>query len=169
MVRKLIAANQLVGGVVGIALFLYGILFGRSATESLPALVLWACEIFLYGVAVCAGYALLRNDPRGYRLSLAVQACQLLRFTSPYVAYVFTCGTFLTYTFAPYAPGGKSDIRFALGAELPADSPLSIGVNAIAALSLLWLIRSLQALKTRSSVPSRDQPDRNVTAPDPSL
>ncbi len=150
MLRRLIAANQLLGGVAGIVLFL--IFFHEAAASGLPPFVMWACQLFLCVAAAWAGWLLWRDDRRGYRLSLAVQACQLLKFTSPYVAYVFLCGVAFTYTFAPYDPAGKSDIRLGVGAEFPGLAPLSFGVNLIAALSMLWLIRRLRVLQTHPQV-----------------
>jgi len=166
MLRKLIAANQIAGGVSWMVLMPLFLLSGRQAAQSFFDLVLWGCELSLYGAAIYAGYLLWRNDRRGYRLSIAIQACALLKLTSSLVAFNFICGLFLTYAYAPYAPKaiGRSTLGVGFGPiplgapdQLALDSPFSLGVNVVAAMCLLWLIRNVRALKTRPPAPPQDE------------
>jgi hypothetical protein len=166
MLRKLIAANQIAGGASWMVLMPLFLLSGRQAAQSFFDLVLWGCEFALYGAAIYAGYLLWHNDRRGYRLSIAIQACQLLKLTSSLVAFNFTCGLSLTYAYAPYVPKaiGRSTLQAGFGpiplggpGQLAFDSPFSLGVNVVAAMCLLWLIRHVRALKTRPAAPPQDE------------
>lgn len=150
MLRKLIAANELLAGVIWVAM----IPFAKPAPHSASDFVQLGCELVLFGATVCGGYLLWRNDLRGYRLSMAVQACQILRLASSRLTFLVTCGICLTFDYAPFVPKGSGRTDLFVGysgisIDLARISPLSLGVNVVAALCLLWLIRNVRALETR--------------------
>jgi len=151
MLRKLIAANELLAGVVWVAEFAFAKV---QAPHGASGFVQLGCEILLFGAAVSGGFLLWRNDVRGYRLSMAVQACQVLRLAWSRLTFLVTCGICLTFDYAPFIPksSGRSNL-FAgysgISTDLTRISPFSLGVNVLAALCLLWLIVNVRALETR--------------------
>lgn len=88
-VLKLIAAVQIVGGFVGMAL--------ASGSATGPNLNLLQ-RIFTgslgipFALCAYAGRDLWLDRPRGYLLSVVVQAAQLFAWSSHGVLYVFHCG-----------------------------------------------------------------------------
>ncbi len=154
MLRKLIAASELLAGVV----FLADVAFGKvPAPEDGAGFVQLGFEILLFGAAVAGGCLLWRDDVRGYRLSLAVQACQVLRLVSSRLTFLATCGIALTLDYAPFVPKGSGRTNLFAGfagveVELARVRPLSLGVNVVAVLCLVWLIRNVRALETRQGM-----------------
>ncbi len=151
MLRKLIAANELLAGVFWVAVIALGKV---QLPHSGSGFVQLGCQVLLFGAAVSGGLLLWRNDVRGYRLSLAVQACQVLRLASSRLTLLVTCGTSLTFDYAPFVPKDMGRTNLFAGitgveVELARLSPLSIGINVFAILCLLWLVRSVRALETR--------------------
>jgi hypothetical protein len=88
-IRQLIAALEVAGGFAGLGL--------TSMLSMAQGLTVW--HRFLLGLmgvafAVCAyaGRELWRGEPRGYLLSVLVQAAQIPAWSSAHVLYVFYCG-----------------------------------------------------------------------------
>jgi hypothetical protein len=151
MLRRLIAASELLAGVVWVVLIAFGKV---QPPHGASGFVQLGCQVLLFAAAVSGGFLLWRNDVRGYRLSLAVQACQVLRLSSSRLTLLVTCGIALTFDYAPFVPKNMGRTNLFAGisgvvVELSRISPLSIGINAIAILCLLWLVRNLRAPETR--------------------
>jgi len=152
MLRKLIAASELLGGVIWVVEIAFGkVPFPHGAS----GFVQLACEVLLFSAAVAGGVLLWRDDVRGYRLSLAVQGCQILRLVSSRLTFLVTCGIRLTCDYAPFVPKELGRTYLFVGysgveVELASNNPLAIGVNVVAVLCLVWLLRNVRAAQTRA-------------------
>ncbi len=152
VLRKLIAANELLAVAVWVAL----IAFGKApALHDASGLVQLGREILFLGAAVAGGVLLWRDDVRGYRLSIAVQACQVLRLASSHLTLLVSSGLRLTVDYSPFIPknAGRTNVMAGFAGvelELARVAPLSLGVNVVAVLCLVWLLRNVRAAETRA-------------------
>ncbi len=159
MVRKLIAANELLAVPVWVALMAFG---KGPALHDPTGLVHLVGQIVFLAAAVAGGVLLWRDDVRGYRLSLAVQGCQVLRLASSHLTFHVSSGLRLTLDYAPFIPKnlGRTNVMAGFaGVELDlADLlPLSIGFNVVAVLCLVWLLRNVHPAGTgagRAGIPA---------------
>jgi hypothetical protein len=142
-IRQLIAVLEVGGGVAGVALV--------SMVGTAGGLRLW--HRFLLGLTglvfvLCAyaGRELWRNQPRGYALSMVVQAGQVVAWSSPQALYVFYCGASLgawygSTTLAPMA-GIGSHLTASWATEPRAEA---FGLNFLALWALWQLTRRWQS------------------------
>jgi hypothetical protein len=138
-IRRSIAALELAGGFVGMAL--------ASTSVTAPGLNLIQ-RVFVgllgvpFAISVYAGRALWSGQPRGYPLSLLVQAAQVPTWSSHSVLYVFYCGAQFGAWFGKAGPAPMWGLgsRFTLNVlDYPRGEALGLNFLAICALTLLTL------------------------------
>ncbi len=152
MLRKLIAANELLAAVLWVVDVVVGVV---QPPHGASGFVQLGCQLLFFGAAVAGGLLLWRDDVRGHRLSLAVQACQVLRLASSRLTFLVAGGVVLTGDYAPFVPkdSGRTTVfggATGAGVELARVAPFSIGVNVVAILCLVWLLRNVRAAETRA-------------------
>ena len=137
-IRKFIAAVEIAAGFLGMAL--------ASASAAGPGLsilprILTGVIGIPFGLCAYAGRSLWLNEPRGYFLSILVQAAQVPAWSSPSVFYIFYCGAQLGAWFgeAGIVPLWGLGSRFTLyWIEAPRGE--AVGLNFVALLLLGYLV-----------------------------
>jgi hypothetical protein len=137
-ILKLIAAVQIVGGFVGMALA-----SGSAVGSRLNLLdrIFTGSLGIPFALCAVAGRDLWLDRPRGYLLSVLVQAAQLFAWSSPNVLYVFHCGAQLGVWLgkAAVAPLWGLGSRLTLNViEWPRGE--AVGINFLALATLGYLI-----------------------------
>lgn len=157
-IRRVIAASQVVGGVLGV---LQGAgLVARAGPVSAAGLFFLLTLVAPFALHVVAGVLLWRGTPRGVPLSIAAQLLVALRVVSPFVSvYLFsaldlTVGLEWWWAAEPSFPPGAQGVGVWTGAKigtgghvavLQGAPKLAIGLNAAAIAALVLLIRARRA------------------------
>jgi uncharacterized membrane protein len=142
-VRRGIALFQVVGGFLGVFL---------AASVAVEAAISWELRLrfaliaLLFLLSYYAGQALWRDKPRGYLLSVMLHVPQTLLISTPAFTYEFSVGASIGAWFS----GPWIQPLWSLGSHFEADwrtaaRPTAIGINLIAVLFLIQLIKGWHA------------------------
>lgn len=148
-INKLVAAFEVIGGVIGIVMGLMP-LFKMERVEGPTSEVVAYFAIcigfaLLYALSLYAGIELWKEKRIGYKLSIFSQAIQVPLFASSYVIYNFFSAISLSVLFSEFGPSIKFLIgnSFSLGFVRP-DVPFAFGINLVALAILIYLVHGLR-------------------------
>jgi|SRR5215204_1359754 len=139
--RRLIAAVEIAAGFVGMAMASTSA--AASGLSLLQRLIIGSIGI-PFALCAYAGRELWFDLPRGYPLSVLVQALQIFAWSSPSVFYIFYCGAQAGVWIGNtgLTPMWGLGSRFTLVlVEHPRGEAVGLNVLAIAALALLVIDR----------------------------
>ncbi|HQJ80491.1 MAG TPA: hypothetical protein PLW21_08375 [Methanothrix sp.] len=152
-----IAINEIIGGILGLALMIFGLAASISAytiflsqqSLSFSNMINLAASIIfmiLYAISLAAGWFLKEGDPRGLTASLFIQIAQLFRLTIPGIlTYQFTSGFSLPLDFGFGSTGFNFNISGSFSSTSfslsPEENMYLIGTNLIAIFSINQLLK----------------------------
>lgn len=157
--RRLVAALEIAGGFIGM-----GVASSSAAASGLSLLQRLIIGSIGIPFALCAyaGRELWFDLPRGYPLSILVQALQIPAWSSPSLFYLFHCGAQVGVWIgkAGLAPmwGLGSRFTFIL-VEQPRGDALGLNFLAIAALAVLAIDRIASRSAGMGAIQARVVPD----------
>src|SRR3954452_8085727 len=156
--RRLVAALEIAGGFLGM-----GVASSSAAASGLSLLqrLIIGSAGIPFALCAYAGRELWFDLPRGYPLSLLVQALQVPAWSSSSVLYVFHCGAQLGVWIGKggFAPMWALGSRYTLVVlEQPRGEALGVNFLAVAAMGMLLIDRVASRAGMRA-VPARTVPD----------
>jgi hypothetical protein len=165
----IIAWAQLVGGIVGLALLaLIPIQQERlQLPEHLRVPPYWyLAAAVAFALSIVAGELLRRGHRLGRTASLAIQAAQVVRFSSRTFVYQFVTGIELVATVTPGGASLSPGIRagFTAGPPLSAE-PWAVGINLFALLAVILLLRSSSPSAAHSQTPRSNEELKPTAVP----
>ncbi len=139
----------MVGGVSGILTGLWGMYQFLSNSNWLT--LLFIPFIFLYFLSILAGIYLWKDKPRGFILSIIIQAIQIPQFTLGGLLYYFCSGLELSPRLFFHDNGGGFNFKFWFGGNFlikyaPQSSMTMIGINLFALFAFTFLLTQKKKL-----------------------
>jgi len=160
ILRRLIAALELIGGTCGLVLLAKQLPFFRI---DISVIILAPIAISIFLMSLVAGALLWRGHRAGRMASIIVQAIQLPKLASPLLIYMFSFG----FDFYPYIVllegGPKLEVDFKLLAFYNLylyrpGFPLAFGISIPAAVFLIMLLRYKPASPAEKMMPPPPPP-----------
>ena len=143
---KVIAVVQIIGGIMGVAFTVFGLVFTLVAAHAegqLPSPLYFSYSI-PFVLACVAGILLWKGKKAGVLLSLILQAAQIPAFNIKYFAYSFYVGPYIPLEFTQF----RLSLSFSFGASLsyyaPENEPFLLAVNLAALGAFLFLIKKFR-------------------------
>ena len=169
---KIIAASEIIGGCIGVAIVSY--LVGVSLSLASFAAVLSSLFLIPFSLSIYAGWLLWMNEARGLNLSTIVQALQIIQLKIPgLLSYKFISGLEIPLIFEVDPLTASSSTNFSLGFSgsfdfsFGGESEFLLGVNlaALAAIFYLSRLRKSQLVSTSEDVYEEDELSDEASSP----
>ena len=136
--HRMIAISQIVGG--GVGLIMTGVLIIKPPPIDFPEGMLLYSPI-IFGATLAAGVLLLKRNVIGYRMSVALQAAQVIQVSSASFTFKVTLGLQILLVF------GGSWFRLSPGFNIAAwigksfsTAPTFVAVNVFSVTALIYLL-----------------------------